>query len=165
MRRSSVVAPLLLIGIGGLFLAHNMYPDLPLLDYLARYWPFLIILWGGLRLLEVLMWAAPDKPLPARGTGGGEWTLVILLIIFGASLHGVRGYTGGWWPHNVTIGGLDMFGDSYDYPIAVEKQASKNPHIVIESFRGNAKITGADTDTVKVGGHRTIRSLDQSGAN
>ncbi len=165
MRRSSVVAPLLLIGIGGLFLAHNMYPDLPLLDYLARYWPFLIILWGGLRLIEVLIWAATDKPLPVRGTGGGEWMLVILLIVFGGSLHAVRGYNGGWWPHNVTIGGLDMFGDSYEYPIAVEKQASKNPHIVIENFRGNAKITGADTDTVKVGGHRTIRSLDQSGAN
>ena len=52
MRRTSVVAPLLLIVIGGLFLARNLYPDLPLLDYLARYWPFLLIIWGGLRLAE-----------------------------------------------------------------------------------------------------------------
>ena len=36
---------------------------------------------------------------------------------------------------------------------------------MIESFRGNARITGADVDTVKVTGHRTIRSLDQKGAD
>ena len=35
MRRSSIVAPLLLIAVGGLFLARNLYPDIPLLDYLA----------------------------------------------------------------------------------------------------------------------------------
>jgi DUF4097 and DUF4098 domain-containing protein YvlB len=164
MKRTSVVAPLLLIGIGGLFLARNMYPELPLLDYLARYWPFLLILWGGLRLIEVLVWAATDKPLPARGAGGGEWILVVLLCIFGGSLHAVRGLST-WWPRNVMVGGLDMFGESFEYPIEGQKQASKNPRVVIESFRGNAKITGADTDTVKVTGHRTIRSLDQGGAD
>ena len=66
MRRSSIVAPLLLIGIGALFLARNMYPELPLLDYLARYWPFLLILWGVLRLVEVVFWAATEKALPAN---------------------------------------------------------------------------------------------------
>jgi DUF4097 and DUF4098 domain-containing protein YvlB len=37
--------------------------------------------------------------------------------------------------------------------------------VVIQNFRGNARITGADTDTVKVTGHRSIRSMDQGGAN
>jgi len=32
MRRASLVAPLLLIGIGLLFLARNVFPELPLLD-------------------------------------------------------------------------------------------------------------------------------------
>jgi len=164
MRRSSVVAPLLLIAIGGLFLAHNLYPDLPLLDYLARFWPFLLIIWGGLRLAEVLIWAATDKAVPARGISPGEWVLVIFLCIFGASVHAVRGFNT-WWPRNVTIGGLDMFGESYEYPVAGEKQTSKTPHIVIESFRGNARITGSDADAVKVTGHRSIRSLDQNGAD
>ena len=36
---------------------------------------------------------------------------------------------------------------------------------MIESFRGNARITGVDADAVKVTGHKTIRSLDQSGAD
>ncbi len=164
MKRTSVVAPLLLIGVGALFLARNLYPELPLLDYLAKYWPYLLILWGGLRLAEVLFWVATDKPLPSRGVSGGEWILVIFLCIFGGSLHAVRGLNT-WWPHNVTIGGLDMFGESFEYPVAGEKQCSKNPHVVIESFRGNAKITGVDSDSVKVAGHRTIRSLDQNGAD
>ena len=164
MKRTSVVAPILLIGIGGLFLARNLYPDLPLLDFLAKYWPLLLILWGTLRLAEVLFWSATDKPLPSRGVSGGEWMLVVFLIIFGTSVHAVRGFST-WWPHNMTVGGLDMFGQSYDYPVSGEKATAKNPHVVIENFRGNAKITGVDADTVKVTGHRTIRSLDQSGAD
>jgi len=164
MRRTSVVAPLLLIAIGALFLARNLYPDIPLLDYLAKYWPFLLIVWGVLRLAEVLFWSATDKPLPRAGVSGGEWVLVIFLCMFGASLHAVRGFNT-WWPRNVTIGGLDMFGESYEFPIDGQKQVSKTPRVVLESFRGNARITGADTDTVKVTGHRSIRSLDQKGAD
>jgi hypothetical protein len=164
MRRSSIIAPLLLIGLGALFLARNLYPDLPLMDYLSRYWPFILILWGGLRLTEVLLWAATDKSVPARGVSPGEWVLIIFLCLFGASLHAVRGFNT-WWPRNVTIGGLDMFGESYEYPLSGEKPCAQNAHIVIESFRGNARITGADATSVKVTGHRSIRSLDQNGAD
>jgi DUF4097 and DUF4098 domain-containing protein YvlB len=164
MRRSSIVAPLLLIGIGGLFLARNLYPDLPLMDYLAKYWPFLLIVWGGLRLAEVLFWASTDRSVPARGVSAGEWVLVVFLCMFGASVHAVRGFNT-WWPRNVTIGGLDMFGESYEYPVSGEKATTKTPHVVIESFRGNARITGGDVDAVKVTGNRSIRSLDQNGAD
>ncbi len=164
MRRTSIVAPLLLIAIGALFLARNLYPELPLLDYLAKYWPFLLIVWGVLRLAEVLFWAATDRGVPARGVSAGEWILVIFLCMFGASFHAVRGWNG-WWPRNVTIGGLDMFGESFEYPLNAEKATTKNPRVVIESFRGNARITGTDTDTVKITGHRSIRSMDQNGAD
>src|SRR5579883_203304 len=163
MRRSSIVAPLLLIAVGGLFLARNLYPELPLLDYLAKYWPFLLIVWGGLRLAEVLFWSATDRSVPARGIAPGEWVLVVFLCLFGASLHTVRGYNGGWWP-KVTIGGLDMFGESFEYPLSGEQQTSKTPKVIIESFRGNARITGSDVESVKVTGHRSIRSLDENGA-
>ena len=113
MRRSSIVAPLLLIGIGALFLARNMYPELPLLDYLAKYWPFLLIAVGraaaGARSCSG---RRRTKPLPARGVSGGEWVLVVFLCMFGASLHTVRGFST-WWPRSgITMGGLDMFGES-----------------------------------------------------
>jgi DUF4097 and DUF4098 domain-containing protein YvlB len=164
MRRSSIVAPLLLIAIGALFLARNLYPDLPLLDYLAKYWPFLLIVWGVLRLAEVLLWAATDRAVPARGVSPGEWVLVVFLCMFGFSMHAVRGFSSNW-PRNFTVGGLDMFGESYEFPISGEKASSKSPRVVIEPFRGNARITGADVDSVKITGHRSIRSLDQNGAD
>ena len=162
MKRSSVVAPLLLIGVGLLFLARNMYPDLALIDYFARYWPTLLILWGVLRLAEILFWAATEKELPARGMTGGEWILIFLLCLIGLSVHTVRGFES-WWPRSgITMGGIDMFGESFDYPISGEKQVGKAPRVIIESFRGNARITGSDANTVKVTGHKSIRSLEQS---
>jgi|SRR5581483_3546394 len=165
MRRASLVAPLLLIGIGVLFLARSVFPELPLLDYLAKYWPLLLVAWGGLRLLEILVWAATGKPLPARGLSSGEWVLVIFLCFLGVSLHAVRGFSE-WLPGSrIQLGGLEIFGESYDYPLSGEKAASKAPRVILESFRGNARITGADVQTVKVTGHQTIRSLDQASAD
>ena len=91
--------------------------------------------------------------------------LVIFLCIFGASVHAVRGFIPGGRRTGITVGGLDMFGESYEYPISAGKASSKTPQVVIESFRGNARITGADADSVKVTGHTTIRSFDQGGAD
>ena len=54
MRRSSLVTPLLLIGVGALLLARTLHPELPLMDYVARYWPFALIGWGVLRAAEIL---------------------------------------------------------------------------------------------------------------
>lgn len=166
MKRTSIFAPLLLIGLGALFLARNVYPEIPLLDYLAKYWPFVLVFWGVLRIGEILFWAATSKPLPTRGVSGGEWALVVLLCIFGGTLHAARGFYA-WLPtQNLRIGGLEMFGESYDYPLnPAEKQTGAAPRVVIEGFRGNARITGADTNTVKVAGRQSIRSLDQSSAD
>jgi DUF4097 and DUF4098 domain-containing protein YvlB len=164
MKRGSLVGPLLLIGIGGLFLARNVFPDLPLLDYLARYWPVLLVVWGVLRLGEILVWTVMDHPLPARGLSGGEWMLVMFLCIFGVSLHAARGfYT--WFPQSgIELGGLEVFGQSFEYPVSGEAATSKSPKIVIENFRGNARIMGADVQTVKVTGRNTVRSMDQPSA-
>jgi hypothetical protein len=165
MRRASLAAPLLLIGIGALFLARNVFPELPLIDYLAKYWPVVLILWGVLRLAEVLFWAATSKPLPSSGISGGEWVLVVFLCIFGFGLHAARGFSN-WLPRGrLELGGLDVFGESFEYPVAGEKASSAAPRVVIESFRGNAHITGADVMSVKVTGRKTVRSMDQSYAD
>lgn len=159
MRRGSIFAPLLLIGLGVLFLARNIYPDLRVLDYLERFWPLLLILWGFLRIVEILAWSASKQPLPAYGISGGEWMLVVLLCLVGGTLHAARNFSG-WLP----FGELDVFGESYDYPVNAERACNKMPRVVIESFRGNARIVGSDTASVKVTGHKTVRSIDQDGA-
>ncbi len=66
MRRGSVIGPLILIGIGGLFLLRNLWPEIPLVDIIAKNWPFVLIAWGGLRLIEILMWSMMGKPIPAQ---------------------------------------------------------------------------------------------------
>ena len=67
MRRHSLVGPLLLILIGALFLLRNIRPEWATFELIARYWPFLLIAWGVLRLVEILYWRISSKPLPARG--------------------------------------------------------------------------------------------------
>ncbi len=165
MRRGSVVGPLILIGLGGLFLAKNLYPELPLLDFLARYWPFILIGWGVLRLAEVMFWVTTSKPIPGRGMNGGEWVLVVFLVIFGSAVW--NGHQHGWLRGNrLNIGGLEMFGEAFDYPVAGQKAGvGKAPQIVIESFRGNARITGSDSEEVKVTGRKTLRALNQGDAD
>ena len=165
MRRTSFVAPLLIIAIGALFMARNLYPDLPLLDFTARYWPVVLIAWGVLRLIEILAWRATAKPLPSGGLSGGEWVLIFFLFTFGMSLHAIHGVTS-WWPDRIQLGGLDFFGEPHDYPLSAEQACSRTPHIILEDFRGDAHFSGTDgIDRVKVTGHKTIRSLDQAQAD
>ncbi|HUS08039.1 MAG TPA: DUF4097 family beta strand repeat-containing protein [Bryobacteraceae bacterium] len=161
----SVVGPLVLIVIGGVFLINNLRPDLSLVHMIARYWPFLLILWGVLRLAEILFLAATNKPLPARGIGGGEWVLIVFLCMAGSGAFFVF--------HHGVLGRMDIrskilreLGEAYDYTIDEQKAATgKSPKIVIENFRGNARVVAGDGDEVKVSGRKTIRSFQRSDAD
>ena len=165
MRRSSVIAPLLLILIGGVFLIRNVWPEIPLGDLLSRYWPFLLIAWGGLRLLEILVWAVSSKPLPRSGVSGGEWLLVIFLCIAGSVMYTARHYT--WLPSGRSLRGWVVnMGESYDFTLpTATRSAGKSPRVVIEAFRGNARITGADAEDLTVMGRKTVRSFQQTDAD
>ena len=165
MRRASVVGPIILIAIGALFLARNLYPNLPLMDFLASYWPFILIAWGALRLIEILFWTMGGKPLPINGVSGGEWVVVIFLCLIGSGAYAARHST--WFPNGrMRIGGLEVFGEAFDYPInAQQKTVPKDARIVIESFRGNVRINGVNEAAVKVSGRKTIRALQQGDAN
>jgi hypothetical protein len=165
MKQRSLVAPVLLIGIGVAFLARNVVPNFPLLDYMARYWPFLLVLWGGLRLIELASWSLRGRPMPPYGLHGGEWMLVVILCFFGLSLHAVRGFNTSLPQFLADFGGWEIWGESYDYPESAEAETSAAPRIVLEQFRGTARIVGVEGTAVKVNGHRTVRSMDQATAD
>lgn len=166
MRRGSVIGPLILIGIGGLFLLKNFWPEIPVVDLIAKYWPLVLIGWGGIRLLEILVAAIMSKPFPRNGVSGGEWVLVMLICIVGATMYTARNYAS-WFPtRGVWRGVINDMGERFDYNLApAEKTCVKNCRILIENFRGNAKITGTDDLTVKAGGRQTIRSFQQADAD
>jgi len=167
MKRGSVIGPLILIGIGGLFLMRNLWPEIPYVDIVAKFWPYVLIAWGGLRLIEILMWASMSKPIPRNGISGGEWMLVFLICIVGGTMYTARHYAT-WFParawHGVT---LDFGGDNYDYTLAsIQKPCAKNCKVVIESFSGSAKVTGSkDATQVAASGRETVRSMQQSDAD
>lgn len=164
MRRGSVVGPLILIAIGALFLVNNLNPELSVVGVLSRFWPFVLIAWGLLRLIEILFWTARRKPLPAAGISGGEWTLVILISILGSGLYFVNQRTN-WPPFHIRMKGIEVFGEAFDYPLPDKSvEAGMAPRVVVENARGNARITGTDGAEVAVSGRKTVRALSRGEA-
>jgi len=165
MRRGSVIGPLILIGLGVLFLFRNLWPDIPLVDMISRFWPFLLIAWGGIRLVEILFWSMTGKPLPRNGVSGGEWALIFVICIVGATMYTAHNHS--WFPTRDVLRRVMLpMGEGHDYTFApVEKPCAKNCRIVIEAFRGNAKITGSADMTVKASGQETVRAFQQADAD
>lgn len=161
MRRRSLVGPLILILLGGLFLVNNLRPDLPLYDVVAVYWPFLLIAWGLIRLVEVGMDAARGRlDLARRSFSGGEIVLIVFICLIGAGLYSAH-------RHGVRFGvrGLEMFGDQYEYSISQQTPAAGVERVVIENPRGNIRVTGADVQEVRVTGQKLVRALSKSEAD
>src|SRR5580704_5793023 len=125
MRRRSIVGPFVLILIGVLFLYNNIHPDLNLSSLFAEYWPFLLIGFGVLRLLEVVAFAASSKPLPSS-RGGGEIGLVILLCIAGTIFFQVHRHAPALRIGRRT---MELFGESFDYPVSQQKAIAEKSRI------------------------------------
>lgn len=167
MRRGSVVGPLILILIGVVFLLNNLRPELSVIRLTADYWPYLLILWGSLRLIEVAIGAARGRPLPAQGVGGGEWALVVFLTLFGTGVFTFHNRIGPFPARAIRAKILGDFGESFDYTLVEKKVASsKAPRVIVENLRGNTRIVGIEGITeVKVSGRKTVRAMQQSDAD
>ena len=158
MRRRSLTAPLMLVLIGGIFLWHNFHPEAPTFEIIALYWPFLLILWGVLRLVEVA-WPGNEGRW-RNGFSGGEVVLIIFICIIGSGFW--AGFRQGWRWHG---GSLDVFGQEYDYEVSAKASADGMTRIVFDNPRGNIKVTGADSQDVTVTGHKVVRAFGRSDAD
>lgn len=154
--RRSVTGPMILLLIGCLFLWHNMRPEVPIFEVMAQYWPFLLIGWGLIRLVEVLLRGNQLRP----GFSGGEVLLIIFISIVGLSA---------WQAHQFGIHfngrGLDIFGDSFDYPIQASAPAAEMKRVVFDNPRGNVHVTGGDGDQITVTGHKSIQAYQRQEAD
>jgi DUF4097 and DUF4098 domain-containing protein YvlB len=163
VRRRSLTGPLILILIGVAFLTRNLWQEVPLFQWVAQYWPFILIGWGVLRLVEVLIEAARQKPLPSGGLSGGEVALIILLCIVGSGMYAAERHGVHFAPFGTTS--LEMFGEQYDYRSSGEKPAKGAVHVVFDNLRGNVRITGSDEPTIKVDEHKIVRAFNKDDAD
>jgi len=164
-RRGSIGGPLILITIGFLFLLHTIRPDFEVGEILAHDWPYFLILWGSLQLIEILFRAFRGAPVPGNGISGGGWAIVLLICFVGLGSWEVT-RPDAWWRHAGFERGMQVFGSAHDYSVAfAQKTVGNAPHIIIENFRGDAKIAGNDTGTLTVNGRKTIRSFDTAAAD
>ena len=158
MRRGSITGPIILLLIGSLFLWRNLHPSLPIFDIVAQYWPFLLIVWGLMRLVEALLWR--DNQSRGGGFTGGEVVLVILICMVGLGV---------WQAKEVGIHfnshGLDIFGEEFDYPVSAAAPAAGMKRLVLENPRGNIHVIGGDGQQVTVTGHKSIRSYERTDAD
>ncbi len=156
MRRRSLTGPLLLLAIGGMFLWRNLHPDSDIFSLLSLYWPFILIAWGLMRLVEAMVWSRQGCSI---GFTGGEVFLVILICIAGSGIWHARraGINAAFFDFNL--------GDSYDYPVSVSAPAASVKRIVLDNPRGNIKVTGADVAEVRVTGQKSIRSYRREEAD
>ncbi|HYM12784.1 MAG TPA: DUF4097 family beta strand repeat-containing protein [Bryobacterales bacterium] len=161
MKRRSLTGPLILILIGAAFLMRNLWQEMPLFQLISLYWPFILIGWGVLRLVEVLLEAARQKPLPSGGLSGGEVALIILLCIIGSGMYAADRH-GVHWPGGTS---LEMFGEEFDYRTSSQKPVSGAVHVVFENLRGNVRVTGSDESEVKVDEHKMIRAFNKTEAD
>jgi hypothetical protein len=152
MRSRSLAVPLLLVILGGLFLWRNLHPEAPIFDLLATWWPFLLIAWGLIRLLEVLIWRVSRQ----AGLSAGEILLVILICIAGMGLfevhrHGIR-----FTPA--------IFGEQFEFPVQVGAPAGGATRIVFENPRGTIHLNGGDTQEIRINGRKLIRAYTREDA-
>lgn len=163
--RNSVTGPLILILIGVLFLVHALSPSFPIGEWLARYWPLLLILWGVIELIEISIRALSSRPVPVNGISGAGWFLVILICIAGLAAYGWQ-HQGTWWRHVTWERGVEAFGEAHDYSFTpLQREAGVAPRLVLENFRGDAKIVGTDSNEVTVSGHKSIRAFESVDAD
>jgi hypothetical protein len=160
MRRGSITGPIILLLVGGLFLWRNLHPELPVFDIVAQYWPFLLIVWGLMRLVETLLWRDDQGRVRGGGFSGGEVVLVVFICMIGLGAWQAREFGIHFDSH-----GLDIFGEEYDYPISATAPSAGMKRLVFENPRGNIHVIGGDAQTVTVTGHKSIRAYARTDAD
>jgi DUF4097 and DUF4098 domain-containing protein YvlB len=165
VRNRSFAGPIVLIGLGVLFLISNVMPEITLWRILADWWPVLLIAFGVIRLIEVLAQVnrGPLPPQTSRGMGFG-W--VIVLVIFGLLLsipHHVRRGNWHWGP--IRAGGVELLGQDFDYPVSITTEAGPARKFVLDDVKGTVSVKGTDDSTIRVEGTKIVRAYDRGTAD
>ena len=160
-RRKSLFGPIVLIAAGALLLARNFWPEIPLRAWFAGYWPWILILWGGVRLFEVVLARLLGWSLPRR-LGAGAVFAALLLVLVGSRVrasHEGRGF------NFVTIPAFEFLQDTYDFPVERSHHDLTGGALVLKNLRGRVHIVGADQEQLVIRGKKRIRAADRQEAS
>jgi len=163
--KRSISGPVVVISIGVLFFLNNFYPEIFSWRALFRYWPFLLIGWGVVRLIEVLVDAGRARPLPPSHfpMGGAVLLLVACLFLWGVS----KGSHHHWRVSPfVAMNPTSVFGESFDFDVHQSLPVTgSDTRLVMEGIRGNVTVSGDDSSEVTVNGHKSLHAFSQNSAN
>ena len=115
--------------------------------------------------LKSCRFVSGGAPLPSSGLSGGEWALAVLLFFIGSGLTFSQKVVNGWPDGIISLRGLEVFGEAYDYPVEASHAAVAAPRIVIENLRGNVRVAAGTGDEIQVTGRKTIRAIERSTAD
>ncbi len=161
MRRGSLVGPMIVLGLGVIFLINNLRPDFSLWRLVARYWPFLLIFWGAARLLEYFVARVAGRPVP-RAMSAGEIVLGVLICLMGSAFFFAEraDWRFGRWRSR----SLEVLGQNYEFPVQASRKAPANATVVVQNPQGNVRVVGADVHEIRVSGQKSVRAYDRPGA-
>jgi Putative adhesin len=163
--RRSIAGPLLVIGVGVLFLLQTISPAFSVGRLIAFYWPYILIAWGVLQLVEASVYARRGLVAGTYGVSGGNWFLVVVICLVGSAAFEFH-HSDHWWNRAGYRRSVAVFGSEHDYPISlVQKAVGSAPLVVIDGIRGDIKISGISGSNLQVSGHKTIRAMETADAN
>ena len=159
-RRSSIVGPCLLVGIGviALLLEMGKLSAAGFWIWYERWWPALLILVGLVSLAEYF-W---DRKNPYAGyrSAGGVVFLIILLACIGWGAHGH------WWGPLGKFGDNDddffsMMGEEHDNDVALDQSIPDGGTVNIQNARGDVTVTASEDGQIHVRAHQVVHSNDK----
>ncbi len=160
--RTSFTGPVVLIALGVLFLIHSLSPNFHLGELLSRYWPYVLIGWGTLQVVEICVRFLTNRPLPPNGISGLGWSAAVVICLVGFSAFQIR-QASPWIRWAGFERGIRAFGEEHEFSVnPIQQTVGRNPRLIIENFRGDAKISGTDGGELTVGGHKLISAFDQT---
>lgn len=155
--RKSLFGPVLLIVLGGVLLARNLDPALSLVRLFADYWPWILIFWGGFRLVEFgvarLLGRRAPEPL-----GVGAVILAVFLCFAGSTAHALAGNDFEFVDWMMVRGG--WFDSAFDYPVQHEQAVADGQEVLIRNLAGRVRIVASGQPGLRISGNRRIRAFN-----
>ena len=172
LRRGSIAGPILLIGLGIVFLLvqTGRLPSLALWAWYGRWWPLLLIGVGTIVLIEWILdyaFHSEDQPYVRRGVGGGVVWLLILLAGVGIAFNGMRNNGHDLLNHfNINQDDLDQFiGDKHESDQTLVQAFPAGASFEVDNPHGDVTVSGtSDDNQIHVVLHKEVYSRSDSDA-